>query len=448
MENDVIFDKPTGAVYVKSLNAMVTPAGSSLQKVLSSVEIKKGIFDWVPWGNNNLFPQEIIEYTRKSHVLAAALNYKIRMAIGDGLAYGYNDLNETTGRVEFKRLIIPEIEQFLRNTHINDYLWQTYTDMYTFANPFARLIKGRGTDKIVALYAERAEQCRWGWQDDFGIIKECFLNANWKSRTNANTLTLPVLDAFWDPVGQLIDSSKRDFILSTAAPTPGCNYYQIAPYTGVVYNGWLEFALKIPRFKEAMMNNQMNLFYHIEIPYSYWSEKYKDKGWDKMSDDEQAEIMRKQVKAFLGSTTGPDNSGSSIISGYHSNKNTGAEWGGWKVKAIDSRAKEGMYVEDSMEASLHVYNALGIDPTILGNLPGKSFGAGSGSDKRVAQNIQDKLANPDRAFALRPLDVVTDYNEWHTLAKQYAKKDVVIIWKPLYSEITTTDSGKELKPAA
>ncbi len=447
MEQDVIIDKPTGAFYVKSLNTVVTPAGSSLQRVISSVEVKKGSEEYVKWGPNNYFPQEVIELTRRSHILAAALDYKVKTAIGDGFAYGYEDINEDTGKVVFKRLMLKETEMFLRNSHIHDYLWQSYTDYFKLGEPFARFVKGRSVDKIVALYAERAEQCRWGWQNGYGDVTECFINANWKNKNNSNTLKLPVINPFWDPCGQLIDSDKKDFIMSTAAPRSGCNYYQIAPYTGVLYNGWLEFSLKIPRFKEAMMENQMSIFHHIEIPYSYWADRYKDKGWDSMTDDEQTKIMRSVVQKFLAKTTGTENAGTNVVSGYNTSKN-GEQWGGWKITAIDSRAKEGMYVEDSMEASLHIYNALGIDPTILGNLPGKSFGAGSGSDKRVAQNIQDKLANPDRKFIMRPFDVITDYNKWHEQASDKAKKDVIMIWKPLYSEVTTTDTGNELKPAA
>ena len=74
--------------------------------------------------------------------------------------------------------------------------------------------------------------------------------------------------------------------------------------------------------------------------------------------------------------------------------------------------KDGMYLEDSGEATAHIYTALGIDATLV-NTPTKGgMGAGSGSDKREAFNIYMALRKSDQDLILEPLNLIRDFNGW------------------------------------
>ena len=88
------------------------------------------------------------------------------------------------------------------------------------------------------------------------------------------------------------------------------------------------------------------------------------------------------------------------------------EYQGWKIEAIDNKIKDGIYIEDSNEASSHLLYALSMDPTIIGSQPGSKLGSGSGSDKQVAFNIYIDTVKAHQDLILEPFRWIAEYNGW------------------------------------
>jgi hypothetical protein len=123
--------------------------------------------------------------------------------------------------------------------------------------------------------------------------------------------------------------------------------------------------------------------------------------------------MMAEKKAFEDFLTGNEKAGSSLMIPVENDPITKKVYEGWQIEAVDNKIKDGVYIEDSQEASSHLMFALGVDPTLIGNSPGKGMGAGSGSDKNAAFNAYISLCQIHQDLILEPLHFIRDYNGWN-----------------------------------
>jgi hypothetical protein len=365
---------------------------------------------WVNWGEDNLFPQNIVAATEKSTIIAPAIDKQIRYSYAGGIQAGRRVI------VDNQEIFVPEIyqpfEEFKRKSNLNAYLLEGFSDLYWFVNLFPNFILSRDRTKIVQLFIEEACYCRWGWPDiKTGLTSKCYISANWEKGTPSDSQIseVDVLDPYFDVEQQLRDSKAYRFVYPVSYPSPNKHYYQLAPWNGAISSGWLAFSLQIPKFKESMMKNQLSLKYHLQVNEEYWPSLFS--GWDKMTDSEKEQSKASFLLEFTKRMTSPENANKTLMTQFFYSK-TGEERVAWKVTAIDDKIKTGIYVEDSQEASTHLMNAMGLDPTLFGSGPGKGFSAGSGSDKNSAYNLYMASIKPHHDLILAPLYVVRDYNGW------------------------------------
>jgi hypothetical protein len=255
------------------------------------------------------------------------------------------------------------------------------------------------------------ENCRLSWQNKTtGFVEKCYVNADWEIVTNEKAMiVLPVIDPYYDPAGNLREKKGFEYVYPVSYPTPGKFFYQLAYWNAARESGWLGFSFMIPEFKTAIMNHQMSLSYHLEVDETYWPSVFAD--WDKMNNTEKTASKQKWLDAFNKKFIGTKNAAKTIMSPKFYNKQ-GHEEFAWKITPIDDKMKSGILIEDSHEASTHLLNSLGVDPTIFGNGPGKNFGSGSGSDKNAAYNLFMASVRPYHDLILEPLYLVKEYNGW------------------------------------
>lgn len=379
---------------------------------VESVEDKKTNSNFFRWGANNRLPLELIELVEKSDILAPRMHDLAALACGDGIYY------ETfTEAGAWKETYDQEIEDFLLdNDIVQGYLYNVFYNFYFFRNAWADASLNRLRSKITRLSSFKSEQVRYGLQNKHGYIEEIGVNANWgKPGASWNTsIKIPLIDTRFKPVEQIQNASSYRFALPVTLthPSPGTAYYSRPPWYSVVENGWYEFALLIPQFKKAMMNNQLALKYQIEVNTDYWKLKY-NADWDEWDMEKRKSAMQKEISDFNKAFTGTENALRSILTHIAYNAK-GDPVSMWKITAIDDKVKSDIYIEDSQEAGSHFYSALSLDTAVFGAQPGKGFGAGSGSDKNAAYNIHMIKTAPLQGFALRPMNIIARYNGWST----------------------------------
>lgn len=400
---------------------------------------------FIPWGANNQRPFDLYNKGKKSPIIRSGLNKKARIIYGGGVELVKKVKNETTGKVEFEVVDSEEgklFEDFKLQSNLENYLIGSLLDLEWFKNVFPQITTNIGGNKVVALRRQKAAYCRWAPRDKEGDLKECFISYKFKSEEpdKKDVLTRKVIDPFSDPVAsltQLAKSKGGHFIFPLEYPGLVENYYPDPEWASVIESGWLDLSLKIADFKNNLMLNQISILYHIEIDDRFWKLQFPK--WEDLSVDVKKKKRDEVIEAFLKAKIGTGNAGGVHLTSMLSEQTEkGMEQTSlWKITVLDNKLKDGVYVEDSQEASAHTFAGIGLDPTITGVLPGKGQMPSSGSDKRVAVNIEASYQKVHQDLILKPLYLIKKFNDW---PKEWE-------WRFKTPEITKLDEGTETTQA-
>ncbi|WP_338814062.1 hypothetical protein V9L05_01310 [Bernardetia sp. Wsw4-3y2] len=364
------------------------------------------------WGDDNNFPAQLIKRIRKSTVIPSTLNWKVKALYALGLEYGYY---ETQGK---EKIFIPldddEIENWIEDSKVVQYLAKALKDFYTFSNVFPELVLSVNREKINLLVAQEASFCRWSKQEADGRFKYCYIKSNWDSdEVEKKAIKRPVLDAYFDNVETLKARKEYNFIYPLSYPSTASIGYQEPEWQSIVRSGWLDLAEAIPLFKKALLKNQITVKYVVKIPSYFWLMKYPD--WNKYTHEEKIEKQKLVFDEFQTFMSGEENAGKVFFSHYaFEAKGGGIKYPGWEFEPLDDKIKDGIYLEDSQEANSNMLFALEVPTALRGNSPNNSgHGAGSGSDVREHMNLYWLLTTLDEDILLQPFSFISKYNGWN-----------------------------------
>ncbi len=377
----------------------------------------------VPWGEDNDLPQKVMEACKATPQATSALLFNITVGYGDGIAYGKYEYDK--GKKKFvEHFDNKQINEFFDNNDIQLYLLEQMTDLKWFYNICPEISLSR-EKKIVELHSKEMAFSRWEKMNpDTGMIEHHFYSGKWqKNPKNEEIDVTPVLNPY-NTVRDLqirmgvipdtkttkkVDKPKHfRFIVPVSFPTPGRSYYQRAYWMSIIDSGWMDYARKIPEFKNALMDNQMTIKYHVELSSDYFQEIFKTEGITE--DDAKKARMKKEysdLDKFLSSTK---NTGKSVVSFVRYSPD-GKELRRMKITSIPNDFKGGEYIDDSEEASNIIGYGFGVHQGLIGSTPGKNKTI-SGSEARELFIIKQALMKPFRDRILRPLYVIKQFNGW------------------------------------
>jgi len=447
MKNEIIILDNAGSAYLSGVKAAVTvtPARDMFSEPESRpvpVSIKdKNYRGAVPWGAYNDLPAQIIAKVGASPVLSSGMLFNIELAYGTGIVAGrrtYENGKEVFTPVTDNE----EINTFFEENDIQMYLLEQLTDMNFFYNIFPEIILNRETQpKIVQLISKEASFSRWEEMNEKGIIENHFYSAYWAPNKPEYTDVTPVLNRHMPlrdlrvRMGLLKDYSGTTvtkpqnyrFIIPVAFPSPGRSYYQKPYWYAVIESGWYDYAQKIPEFKNALMDNQMSIKYHVELSSDYFENIFKEEG---ITTDELKKARIKKEYADLNKfLSGTKNSGKSVIS-FVRYAPDGKEMRRMKITVIEKTKDGGEYIEDSEEASNIMSYGIGVHPSLIGSSPGKSKTI-NGTEARELFIIKQALLRPLKDRILMPLNLIKNFNGW----------DSTISFDIPNMQLTTLDQG-------
>jgi hypothetical protein len=396
--------------------------------------------DWVNWGKNNNFPEEVMRDLRESTIGKRILSDRAKRHVGAGIAY-------YTKKVEDNRLIevplyIPEIEDYLEANKVFAVQKAIVEDLETFFNamPYFRL--GRG-GKLIASYGyKKMIHCRFGeMEEGNNHIDKIFHSYNWPNPKIGDDKDVVDIDIY-DEKEPL--KHKRFVYPLRYSTSDECLYYELAIWDSVRQNGWMAIDQLVPKLKQHIFENQAILKYHIKIPYDYWYRKYGAKCWEGKTEAEKNDAIQNELQNMDTFLKGAENSGKSFISFYGHDPVTNKPYPGWEIVAIDNKLKSDDYLPDATAAYSAICFAMGYDPTLIGaGLIDKRSSGGSGSDKRESlTNLQSSMPI-DRMVSLEPLRLITRVNKWN---EKYASQlnGGRIHWA--YIDTDTSQTLNEISP--
>lgn len=391
---------------------------------------------YASWGSDNLRPKRLIEAVEKNDLIPVIISFKKRLVYSQGLAYGYELIDEN-GNEKLIRVEIDEIEDFLEMICVDRYLTEAADDNALFNNGFVWFNKNLG-GKIIGLGSLDSSYCRLELQNDKGQIENCYVNANWADGgTESDSEIIKALNPYYDLAGQIKNSRKTQMILPLRTQRRNRVYYDKADWEGLLDSGWLDLAQKIPDFKKSLMENQLSIKWHVQIPEYYWPFRFPN--WKDMKTDERKQKMDTVLNEFTNFVKGTDKAGTALISTFRFNEGQMKEYPGWKVEALKGDFKGGEYIEDSKEVDHHIVRAFGLPAQLIQSVAANGQGAGSGSDIRVAFNQAVIMEKPNQDRLIQPLQIISAVNGWSEKYKSKLKGKKLRFWCKSY-QLATLDN--------
>lgn len=363
--------------------------------------------DHVYWGDADDMPKLLADLWKKNPDLARAIQLKASIMYSSGVTYRIEDEN---GELINKR--IPEVERFIEMSWY--YPQHAVNHIFQYFIAFAQMLMDGSRKKIVKLHPLVAPHCRFEHVNAQGFLYKLYLNGKWDegaTKRDKETLSYRVVDPkYYDPYTfkQLWDD--KDFSVVLPCPVASDDpYYPTPEYWTLKLSKWYDLAQKIPVFKDTIMKNQISIKYLIEMPDWWMNETYPD--WNDYEPTKKRELIKAEIKKFEEFAAGYEKSGKSITVITKSEKN-GQKYAAWNLKPIDDKMKDGLYVEDSLEATVKIYTSVGVDPGIQGITPGKPGSSRSGSERREAYNLQQVIDQRFADLILRPYTYAAIFNGW------------------------------------
>lgn len=369
---------------------------------------------YVPWGDDNLRPMEVVRLQRNDEVRSSNQFFNILSGYGLGL-----QATPKNGEGE----INPEAEEFIQLYHRPvKYLLEQFTDFKHFFFTVSVIILNREGTKIVRLVHKDAMYCRFETANPETGVREHIFYGDWEKAGNENYEVIELLDID-NPLLDLMvrmgrvpndegltqTTETRKFAIVNEIPTPGNNYYPF-PYDWAIFNsGWFDIKQMVAGGKKAKFNNGLYLNYQVEINKDYWGTIFTEEQiTEPAKQKERIDKEKKNIREFL---MGVNNSGKVWFSGFYVHPQTGKEIPMVKITQVNNKPEGGDFIEDSEEASNMECYAQGVHPNLIGATPGKTKGF-SGSDKRELFTIKQSLEVVVRHILLEPYNVVRYFNKW------------------------------------
>lgn len=363
--------------------------------------------DHVYWGESDDMPSLLADMWKKNPDLLRAIQLKAGIMYASGLTYR---VETESGELENRR--IPAVERFLEQSW--NYPQHVVNHIFQYFIAFPQLLLNGKRNKIVKIHPLKAPHCRFEHIDKNGFLYKLYLNGKWNegaSKKDKETKSLTVIDPqYYDPYTFKETWEGKDFsVVLPCSVASDETYYPTPDYWTLKLSKWYDLAQKIPVFKDTIMKNQISIKYLIEMPDWWMPETYPE--WESYDANKRKKLTKKEVEKFQEFAAGFEKAGKSLVvmvkSEEHNNK-----YSAWNIKAIDDKMKDGMYVEDSLEATVKIFTSVGVDPGILGITPGKPGSSRSGSERREAYNLQQVIDQRIADVILRPYTYAAIFNEW------------------------------------
>lgn len=424
---------------------LVTDRDSNAFPVEVSIGGKKKTIDFIRRGRNCDLQRNLLKKIGENITVSANIDHKDKVVFGDGVLV-YREKRDGTGKITREELMesdAPEIFEFMRLNDYNQIRMELANDLNIFGDAYIEYVFNREskpkiaelrvretTFSLISKVDEKTGKSEWhGYSDEWH-----------KGTPQENIIVTPLLDrrASLRDLAQRIGKAPnkdgkqeavkdRRFVHNLKVNTPGRFYYSHPYWWSVFLSGWYDFASAIPKYKRALMKNQVSLRYLVYIHADFWGKLYKA---EKITDEKkQAERRSRFLSEMEEYLAGEENAGKTFVSEFRYDKIKGFEEKDIIIEQLENKKAGGEYIEDSEEATNNLCYAMNIHPSIIG-ASGKSKTI-NGTEARELSTIEQGSMKYIQDLTLLPLEVVKEINGW----------DKDIHFSVTNIQLTTLDKG-------
>ena len=422
------------------LIAAFQPSSKQIWKEESTTEnirpekLKNG-WEYMPWGNDNQMPYDILEKIEEDETINTCQQHVIKNCYAAGLEYVIPE--------DATEAVTKDVKDFCMRNDLSSYYLGVCTDMKFWQFAVTLVTLNRAGNKIASLKRLQAMYCRFS-PDNGG--RRYVYYAQWRNSTKPDPKDVqrfPLLDIddpFTDLKELMAGTSERkrsgevSFAIVIRIPTPDNTYYPIPYYASLFKGKWYDIKRLIAIGKYSKLKNAAPLKYIITISPEFWTEQFELAGITD-NDEKQAEFVNKKKTEIIDFLTGAENSGRAIFTGAYLDPGTGKLCPHITITNLEHDKEGGDWESDNVEAMTMVCFVMGVHPNLVGAVPGKTQSNNSGSDKRELYMIVQLLNKPTHDLLKRPHQLVCYINGWEGV---HAECQIM--------QLTTLDEHKDVKP--
>lgn len=371
---------------------------------------------WLPWGEDNLYPQNFAVKFDKTGVAIGGLKVIVSAHFGTG--FNLYQAQETDTDIVFKERLassFPEIKDFFDRSKFNIGISEMILDFETWGMAFPSYLLSPNSDKVISVRRIQASNVRFIVPDGNGIINKIGVNTDWENYKAENTAEIPCFNANI-PIDEIKAFCREKGITEFTIPVIDTllteKTYPSVGWHSSFKNGWVDVVLALPEFKKAMFAKQLNIKYVIHVADDYFSHIYKEK-WESFTDPEKIQLRDDLVDLIDNNMKGNEAAGNSITSPFFRDRDSGELIKGIQVEIIPQPQSNGDFLLDGSAANYEVLTPMGVDPCLIngGAFGGKSL-SGSGSDKREAWTILCAKFPIRQIRTLQIFENIKYWNNW------------------------------------
>lgn len=248
----------------------------------SSIEIPKFVEvrgkDWVNFGEDNLYPEKLIELKNSSAIHNTCLDAIYTGIFGEGLKVGGDEFVNTN------------------NETLNDIYQKISIDYSVFGGYALNVIWNKGGDRIAEIYHLPFNKVRSGKLNEEDTVDTYFFSSNWKNTKKYTPIPYPSFSNT-DTRG---DMSSQIYYYKNYSV--GNDIYPLPTYIGAVNDISLDGRISV--FHNSNISNGMSPGLIITFPNGEPSEDEKRKLWKDLNEAFASE--KNAGKVFLNFTDSPE----------------------------------------------------------------------------------------------------------------------------------------------
>lgn len=404
-------------------NASVALTGVGKTKVPEPIKVKidpsnqeiQG--EIVPWGSDNLYPQNFYEKKfLRNGAAVGGINTLSSTTYGNGFGL-YKKVKNEKRKVELEEELLedhPEIELFVAENNLDKYWEAKIQDLSLFQIAFTEHIISANGESIVKVVRHQAAHCRYEKMNEAGDIPNVYINTDWSTANKNYSIPIPYFDKDKLTALEIKEKCKEKGIYNFCTASKFAyiteNYYPKAGWHAVDRNGWMDVANSVPEFKKAFFEQQAHIKYVIYVSDYYFENFYKEE-WDDFDAKKRQKMREELATAIDEHLSGNKAGGRSLISPIFEENGKFVE--GIKVVPIDDKLKDGANLLDATAANSEILFAIGVNPAIIGvGTPGSSNLGGSGSNIREAYTVLSASLVPKRIYVSDDWLFWRAFNNW------------------------------------
>ena len=325
---------------------------------------------WVSYGQNNDFPDLLLELSRRSALHGAILSSKANDAVGDGVSRK----DRTAEEVAFLNAPNPEYD-------IDELVLRCAWDLALFGGFVLNPIMSNDGRKVAELWHADWSRFRSGIKDEDGRVSQLWYSKDWK-RVNDKKYAPVQYDA-WK-----MERRKGSYVRQHCLYTAGVEYYPLPSYTAALAT--IETDAEIANFALASIRNGMAPSILINFPNGL------------PSPEEERAIEKKVRQKYQGS----DNAGKFILT-----FSEGADKAP-TVTTIAASDLDKQFIQLKDTVMQGILSGHGVVSPLLVGIPSPVGLGGTSIVKEAWQLYESRVVLPLRKKVERAISEVMRFNGW------------------------------------